>query len=89
MIKLKNLIFEQEVAEEEKLNEDIKDISKAKKIRRQIQGAEMRMRLHMDKLSDKMWSPQNEKLSLQLEKSYQKNVTKFMREMMSLVKRMK
>ncbi len=78
MLKLQNLL------------EDVKDIAKAKKIRRQVQGAESRMRLHMYKLADRMRADiPNGKLADQLTKSYQKNVTKFMREMMSLVKRMK
>jgi|TARA_Y100000310_G_scaffold101593_1_gene99710 hypothetical protein len=80
MLKLKNLLF----------TEDIKDIAKAKKIKRQIQGAESRMRLHMYELADRMSADiPNSKLADQLIKSYQKNVTKFMREMISLVKRMK
>ncbi|SVA58953.1 uncharacterized protein METZ01_LOCUS111807 [marine metagenome] len=44
----------------------------------------------MYKLADRMRADiPNGKLADQLTKSYQKNVTKFMREMMSLVKRMK
>ena len=80
MLKLKNHLF----------TEDIKDIAKAKKIKRQIQGDESRMRLHMNALADRMRADiPNGKLSDQLTNSYQKNVTKFMREMISLVKRMK
>ena len=44
MLKLKNLLF----------TEDVKDIVKAKKIRRQIQGDESRMRLHMYDLAQRM-----------------------------------
>ena len=80
MLKLKNLLF----------TEDVKDIVKAKKIRRQIQGDESRMRLHMYDLAQRMDADlPNQKLSAQLIKSYQKNVTKFMREMISLVKKVK
>ncbi len=80
MLKLKNLLF----------TEDVKDIVKAKKIRRQIQGDESRMRLHMYELAQRMDADlPNQKLSDKLIKSYQKNVTKFMREMISLVKKVK
>ena len=48
------------------------------------------MRLHMNALADRMRADiPNGKLSDQLTNSYQKNVTKFMSEMISLVKRMK
>ena len=78
MLKLQNLL------------EDVKDVAKAKRIKREVQGAESRMRLHMYELADRMSADiPNRKLADQLIKSYQKNVTKFMREMMALVKRMK
>mgnify|MGYP001337132651 CR=1 FL=1 len=78
MLKLQNLL------------ENVKDVAKAKRIKRQVQGAESRMRLHMYELADRMSADvSNRKLADQLIKSYQKNVTKFMREMMALVKRMK
>ena len=74
----------------ESVNEDAKDVMKAKKIEKQIQGAESRMRLHMYQLGDRMSADiPNRKLADQLIKSYQKNVTKFMRDMLSLVKKMK
>ena len=74
----------------ESINEDAKDVMKAKKIEKQIQGAESRMRLHMYELGDRMSADiPNRKLADQLIKSYQKNVTKFMRDMLSLVKKMK
>ena len=78
MLKLQNLL------------ENVEDVAKAKRIKRQVQGAESRMRLHMYELADRMSADvSNRKLADQLIKSYQKNVTKFMREMMALVKRMK
>jgi len=40
MLKLQNLL------------ENVKDVAKAKRIKRQVQGAESRMRLHMYELAD-------------------------------------
>ena len=78
MLKLQNLL------------EDVKDVAKAKRIKREVQGAESRMRLHMYELADRMSADiPNGKLADQLIKSYQKNVTKFMRDMLSFVKKMK
>jgi len=80
MLKLKNLLF----------TENIKDIAKAKKIKKRVQKSESRLRLNMYELADRMSADiPNKKLADQLIKSYQKNVTTFMRDMMSLVKRMK
>ena len=80
MLKLKNLLF----------TENIKDIAKAKKIKKRIQKNESRLRLNKYELADRMSADiPNRKLADQLIKSYQKNVTTFMREMISLVKRMK
>ena len=80
MLKLKNLLF----------TENIKDIAKAKKIKKRVQKNESRLRLNMYELADRMSADiPNKKLADQLIKSYQKNVTTFMRDMMSLVKRMK
>jgi len=74
----------------ESVNEDVKDVMKAKKIQKQIETAESRMRLHMYELADRMSADiPNGKLADQLIKSYQKNVTKFMRDMLSFVKKMK
>jgi len=74
----------------ESINEDAKDVMKAKKIQKQIETAESRMRLHMYELADRMQAHTvNITLSDKVIKSYQKNVTKFMRDMISLVKRMK
>ena len=80
MLKLKNLLF----------TENIKDIAKAKKIKKRVQKSESRLRLNMYELADRMSADiPNRKLADQLIKSYQKNVTKFMRDMLSLVKKMK
>ena len=80
MLKLKNLLF----------TENIKDIAKAKKIKKRIQKNESRLRLNMYELADRMSADiPNRKLADQLIKSYQKNVTTFMREMISLVKKVK
>ena len=74
----------------ESVNEDAKDVMKAKKIQKQIQGDESRLRLHMYELAERMQAHTvNFQLQEELIKSYQKNVTKFMRDMISLVKRMK
>ena len=80
MLKLKNLLF----------TENLKDIAKAKKIKKRVQKSESRLRLNMYELADRMSADiPNRKLADDLIKSYQKNVTTFMRDMMSLVKRMK
>ena len=80
MLKLKNLLF----------TENLKDIAKAKKIKKRVQKSESRLRLNMYELADRMSADiPNRKLADQLIKSYQKNVTKFMRDMLSLVKKMK
>jgi hypothetical protein len=63
---------------------------KAKKVQKQIEGAESRLRLHMYELADRMSADfPNKKLADNLIKSYQKNVTKFMRDVISFVKKMK
>ena len=81
MLELKELLL---------FTEDIKDIAKAKKIKKSIQNSESRLRLNMYELADRMSADvPNRKFADQLIKSYQKNVTTFMRDMMSLVKRMK
>ena len=81
MLELKELLL---------FTEDIKDIAKSKKIKKSIQNCESRLRLNMYELADRMSADvPNRKLADQLIKSYQKNVTTFMRDMMSLVKRMK
>ena len=66
------------------------DVMKAKKVQKQIEGDESRLRLHMYKLADRMNADfPNRKLADNLTKSYQKNVTSFMRDMISFVKKMK
>ena len=74
----------------ESVTENVKDVMKAKKIQKQIQGAESRLRLHMYELADRMSADiPNQNSADQLIQSYQKNVTVFMRDVISLVKRMK
>ena len=80
MLKLKNLLF----------TENVKDIAKAKKIKKRIQRNESRLRATMWELVESMSKDEsNKKLADDLSKSYRKNVTVFMRDVMSLVKRMK
>ena len=80
MLKLKNLLF----------TENVKDIAKAKKIKKRIQRNESRLRATMWELVESMSKDDsNKKLADDLSKSYRKNVTVFMRDVMSLVKRMK
>ena len=80
MLKLKNLLF----------TENIKDIAKAKKIKKRIQKNESSLRLSMWELVESMSKDEsNKKLADDLSKSYRKNVTVFMRDVLSLVKRMK
>ena len=80
MLKLKNLLF----------TENVKDIAKAKKIKKRIQKNESRLRATMWELVESMSKDEsNKKLADDLSKSYRKNVTVFMRDVMSLVKRMK
>ena len=80
MLKLKNLLF----------TENVKDIAKAKKIKKRIQKNESRLRATMWELVESMSKDDsNKKLADDLSKSYRKNVTVFMRDVMSLVKRMK
>ena len=72
------------------INEDAKDVMKAKKIQKQIEDDESRLRLHMYELADIMSADfPNRKLADNLIKSYQKNVTSFMRDVINFVKKMK
>ena len=74
----------------ESITEDVKDVMKAKKVQKQIEGAESRLRLHMYELADIMSADfPNRKLADNLIKSYQKNVTSFMRDVINFVKKMK
>ena len=69
MLKLKNLLF----------TENIKDIAKAKKIKKRVQKSESRLRLNMYELADRMSADiPNKKLADQLIKSYQKNYLEYM-----------
>ena len=74
----------------ESVSEDTKDIAKAKQISRQIEKIESKYRKAMYDLSDRLQAdPKNHKLQDDLVKSYTKNVTSFMRDMVKLTKRMK
>jgi len=74
----------------EKVNEDAKDVAKAKKITRDLERIESRYRKSMYDLSDRLQAdPINHKLQDVLVKSYTKNVTSFMRDMIKITKRMK
>ena len=73
-----------------KITEDIKDVVKAKKLSQKLQTIEARFRKTMYDLDDRLNADLvNHKYSKPLKDSYKKNVTIFMRDMLSLVKRMK
>ena len=73
-----------------KLKEDANDTIKAKKLAQKLQTIEGKFRKAMYDLSDRMLSDsKNHKLQKPLEESYKRNVTKFMREMLSIVKKVK
>ena len=73
-----------------KITEDIKDVVKAKKLSQKLQTIEARFRKTMYDLDDRLNADLvNHKYSKPLKDSYKKNVTNFMREMLSIVKRMK
>ena len=75
---------------DESVNEDTKDIVQAKKLTRKLQNVEGIYRKAMYDLSDRLQAdPKNHKLQDDLVKSYTKNVTSFMRDMVKLTKRMK
>ena len=72
------------------VTEDAKDVAKAKKITRNLEKIEGRYRKVMYDLSDRLQAdPKNHKLQDDLVKSYTKNVTSFMRDMIKITKRMK
>ena len=72
------------------VTEDTKDIAKAKQISRQLEKIESKYRKAMYDLSDRLQAdPKNHKLQDDLVKSYTKNVTSFMRDMIKITKRMK
>ena len=72
------------------VTEDIKHITRAKKLVQLMQKDENRIRLHMWELVSIMSKDEvNKKLGNTLKDSYKKNVTKFMIEMIKLVRKMK
>ena len=72
------------------IHESVKDAMKGKKLSQKIQKDESRLRLNMWELVEQMSKDKsNKKLADDLSKSYRKNVTIFMRDMLSLVKKMK
>ena len=72
------------------IHESAKDAMKGKKLSQKIQKDESRLRLNMWELVEQMSKDDsNKKLGDKLKDSYKKNVTKFMINMLSLVKRMK
>ena len=74
----------------ESMHESAKDAIKGKKLSQKIQKDESRLRLNMWELVEQMSKDEsNKKLGNKLKDSYKKNVTKFMIDMISLVKRMK
>ena len=72
------------------ITEDVKHITRAKKIAQAMQKDESRIRLHMWEIVEQMSKDEaNKKLGEKLKDSYKKNVTKFMIEMIKLVRKMK
>jgi hypothetical protein len=66
------------------------DARKADLTLRKLLNAESTMRKHMYTLKDRMQAdPINHKLMAELEKSYMKNVTKFMRDVVRIVRKIK
>ena len=71
-------------------NENAADARKADLILRKLLTAESKMRKHMYDVKDRMQAdPVNHKLMAELEKSYMTNVTKFMRDIVRIVRKMK
>ena len=74
----------------ESITEDTKHVIRGKKLSQLIQKDESRLRLNMWELVGLMSiDNSNKKLADALSRSYKKNVTIFMRDMLSLVKKMK
>lgn len=72
------------------VSEDTKDKIKAKKLERSLGTIEGKYRHAMYKLSDRLQADsKNHKLQDELIKSYTKNVTAFMRDMIKITKRVK
>ena len=97
MIKLRELIKESDCGCGgttscgcESMYESAKDAMKGKKLSQLLQKDESRLRSSMWELVESMSKDKsNKKLADALSKSYRKNVTIFMRDMLSLVKKMK
>ena len=97
MIKLRELIKESDCGCSgttscgcESITEDTKHIIRGKKLSQLLQKDESRLRLNMWELVGLMSiDNSNKKLADALSRSYKKNVTIFMRDMLSLVKKMK
>ena len=71
-------------------NENANDARKADLILRKILTVESKMRKHMYALKDRMQADIiNHKLMAELEKSYMKNITQFMRDVVRIVRKMK
>ena len=76
--------------DEESVNEDVKHITRAKKLVQVLQKDESRIRLHMWEMVEQMSKDEvNKKLGNNLKDSYKKHVTKFMVDMIKLVRKMK
>ena len=75
---------------EVEITEDARDIATAKKLAQKLSTIEGKFRKTMYDLDDRLNAdPKNHNLSKSLKDAYTKNVTKFMREMMSVVRAMK
>ena len=75
---------------DESVNEDTKDVVKARKLSQKIQNVEGRYRKAMYDLSDRLQAdPKNHNLQDELIKSYTKHVTSFMKDMVKITKRVK
>lgn len=71
-------------------NENAADARKADLILRKLLTAESKMRNQMYSLKDRMQAdPINHKLMAELEKSYMKNTTQFMRDVVRIVRKIK
>ena len=76
--------------DEESVNEDVKHVVRAKKIVQKLQKDESRFRLNMWEMVEQMSKDEvNKKLGSNLKDSYKKHVTKFMVDMIKLVRKMK
>jgi len=71
------------------LSEGVADKAKASKVVRKLQKAEAQFRKTMYELDKVNKDKVNKKLSTELKKEYRSNVTKFMRTMLGLKKKVK